>query len=49
MLSDAIEAITRGLRYLLQGDDYPLEYYPDGYPKLPVCLDRHVTPLAKAA
>jgi hypothetical protein len=24
----------------LQGDDYPLEYYPDGYPKLPACLDR---------
>ena len=24
----------------LQGDDYPLEYYPDGYPKLPPCLDR---------
>ena len=23
----------------LQGDDYPLEYYEDGYPKLPVCLD----------
>ena len=24
----------------LQGDDYPLEYYEDGYPKLPACLDR---------
>lgn len=24
----------------LQGDDYPIEYYPDGYPKLPPCLDR---------
>ena len=24
----------------LQGDDYPLEYYKDGYPKLPGCLDR---------
>jgi hypothetical protein len=24
----------------LQGDDYPLEYYEDGYPKLPGCLDR---------
>src|SRR5262249_6615407 len=24
----------------LQGDDYPLEYYEDGYPKLPSCLDR---------
>ena len=24
----------------LQGDEYPLEYYPDGYPKLPSCLDR---------
>ena len=33
----------------LQGDDVQLEYYEDGYPKLPACLDRHVTPLAKAA
>jgi hypothetical protein len=24
----------------LQGDDWPLEYYEDGYPKLPACLDR---------
>ena len=24
----------------LQGDDYPLEYYDDGFPKLPACLDR---------
>ena len=24
----------------LQGDDYPLEYYEDGYPKLPASLDR---------
>jgi hypothetical protein len=24
----------------LQGDDYPLEYYDDDYPKLPGCLDR---------
>jgi hypothetical protein len=24
----------------IQGDDYQLEYYEDGYPKLPVCLDR---------
>jgi hypothetical protein len=24
----------------LQGDDYPLEYYEDGFPKLPACLDR---------
>lgn len=24
----------------LQGDDYPLEYYADGYPKLPAYLDR---------
>jgi hypothetical protein len=23
-----------------QGDGYPLEYYEDGYPKLPACLDR---------
>jgi len=24
----------------LQGDDYPLDYYGDGYPKLPAFLDR---------
>jgi hypothetical protein len=24
----------------LQGDDYQLDYYDDGYPKLPACLDR---------
>jgi hypothetical protein len=24
----------------LQGDDYALEYYDDGYPKLSACLDR---------
>ncbi len=23
----------------LQGDNYPLEYYEDGYPKLPACLE----------
>ena len=35
----------------LQGDDYQLEYYLDGYPKLPACLDRRLKsePLAEAA
>jgi len=35
----------------LQGDDYPLEYHEDGYPKLPACLDRlrKSEPLAEAA
>lgn len=35
----------------LEGDDYPLEYYEDGYPKLPACLDRGRSPepLAEAA
>src|SRR5262245_53408568 len=28
----------------LQGDDYPLEYSEDGYPKLPACLDRRWKP-----
>jgi len=32
---------TRGA---LQGDDYPLEYYEDGHPKLPACLDRRPKP-----
>jgi hypothetical protein len=32
-----------------QGDDYPLEYYEDGYPKLPACLDRRPITLAEAA
>jgi hypothetical protein len=33
----------------LQGDDYPLEYYHDGYPKLPACLDRRPKPLLEEA
>ncbi len=33
----------------LQGDDYPLEYYEDGYPKLPACLDRRPKPLLAEA
>ena len=33
----------------LQGDDYPLEYYGDGYPKLPACLDRRPAKLKLAA
>jgi hypothetical protein len=35
----------------LQGDDVQLEYYEDGYPKLPACLDRRQKPqpLAEAA
>ena len=29
---------------------YPLEYYEDGYPKLPACLDRRPKPkIAEAA
>lgn len=28
---------------------YPLEYYEDGYPKLPACLDRRPIALAEAA
>jgi hypothetical protein len=27
----------------LQGDDYHLDYYEDGYPKLPACLDRRTS------
>ena len=34
---------------VLEGDDYPLDYYPDGYPRLPACLDRRHVPLAEAA
>jgi hypothetical protein len=35
----------------LQSDDVQLEYYEDGYPKLPACLDRRgkSEPLARAA
>jgi hypothetical protein len=35
----------------LQGDDVTLEYYADGYPKLPACLDRRpkAEPMAEAA
>ena len=31
------DGASLGIR-ALQGDDYPLEYYEDGYPKLPACL-----------
>lgn len=34
---EALDGPTPGA---LQGDDYQLEYYEDGYPKLPPCLDR---------
>jgi hypothetical protein len=30
----------------LQGDDFKVEYYDDGYPKIPKCLDRTPTPFA---
>jgi hypothetical protein len=33
----------------LQGDDYPLEYYEDGYPKLPACLDRRAKIILRRA
>ena len=33
----------------LQGDDAALDYYEDGYPKLPACLDRCPIWLAEAA
>ena len=29
----------------VNGDDFQLEYYSDGYPKLPECLDRRRKPL----
>ena len=33
----------------IQGDDYQLNYYPDGYPMLPACLDRRRLFMAEAA
>ena len=33
----------------LQGDDYQLEYYEDGFPMLPACLDRRRVKLELAA
>jgi hypothetical protein len=33
----------------LQGDDVELEYYEDGFPKLPACLDCRPIKLAEAA
>lgn len=41
---DAASAAIGATPGALQGDDYPLEYYEDGYPKLPACLDRRVRP-----
>ena len=37
------------LRGLSKGDDVPLDYYEDGYSKLPACLYRRRIILAKAA
>jgi hypothetical protein len=31
----------------LQGDDYQLKFYGNGYPRLPICLDRR--PILAAA
>ena len=45
------QAFTTNFTEILNGDDYQLEYYEDGYPKLPTCLDRrrNAEPLAEAA
>jgi hypothetical protein len=32
--------------FALRGDEVQLEYYPDGYPKLPECLDRRALMVA---
>ena len=32
-----------------KGDDYPIKYDPDGYPELPICLDRRKPCLREAA
>jgi hypothetical protein len=32
--------VAKHHRGAAQGDNYPLEYYDDGYPKLPDCLKR---------
>ena len=56
MKVDAKAVLTETVRIdervpgVLQDDNYPLEYYENGYPKLPVCLDRRSLPaMAKAA
>jgi hypothetical protein len=35
--------------HVLMGDEIQLEYYDDGYPKLPECLDRRPEPLLAEA
>ena len=46
----ADHANSNGPTRALQGDDYALEYYADGYPVLPACLDRRPKPkIAEAA
>jgi hypothetical protein len=48
--ADTGQAFTTNFTEVLKGDDYPLEYHPDGYPKLPACLDRRPkASLAEAA
>jgi hypothetical protein len=34
---------------VLVGDEIQLDYYDDGYPKLPDCLDRRLEPLLAEA
>lgn len=46
VVDDASAGPTAGA---LQGDDYPLDYYDDGFPKLPDCLRRREPRLDVAA
>ena len=43
------QGFTTNFTEVLNGDDYPLDYYEDGYPKIPDCLDRRPFMFAEAA
>ena len=51
VLMNSVSSLTALRPGALPGADYQLEYYEDGYPKLPACLDRRRKPasLAEAA
>jgi hypothetical protein len=47
--SDDLKPSLLDGKLVLFGDDYQLDYYADGYPKIPECLDRRAPRKAKAA
>jgi hypothetical protein len=49
VLDPEIGFLADARRETIKGDDYPIEYHSDGYPKLPACLDRRRPRLRQVA